>query len=473
LIFVEKKHEYGWTYPTSSIDSNDWQPFYCYPLTTPGSIGFKMKLTIKAIDAIKPDGRDHVEWDDEVPRYGLRVKPSGVMSFVIQYRTAQGRPRKITIGRYGPWAPGQARTEAKRLLRLVDQGEDPAEAAAKEKEAITVATLCDEYLSAAEAGLIKGRNEQPKRASTIRQDKPRISAHFKPLIGNKLIRDFTRADARQFYEDVARGRHAKRNGKSVIKGGQSAARRCVGLGGGMFTYAVRLGYREEGPNPFANLGIPGDRKRQFRLEPDGWRALGNVIAAAKEQGVPWQTTEIAMLLALTGCRLREISDLQWAEIDFAAHCFRFDPDRVKTAPLRHVGREAVALLKTLKQLNREPDSAFVFPMRRKSGRDLPYTGFQLAFRQINPSFSAHLIRHAYAGTAEASCGLHESTVGALLGHSKRSGNMTAGYILKPDALLLAAADKVSRFIWQAMTGEIATAHIFHLASRSSNSSSEM
>jgi integrase len=414
---------------------------------------FKMKLTIKAIDGIEPDGRDSVKWDDEVPRYGLRVKPSGVKSFVVQYRTPQGRARKLTIGQYGTWAPEQARTEAKRLLRLVDQGSDPAEVAAKEKAAITVAKLCDEYMGAAEAGLIIGRNEQPKRAGTIIGDKSRITAHIKPLLGQKLVRDLTRADARRFYEDLARGKAVMRNGKSVRGGGQTAARRCVGLCGGMFTYAIRLGYRPEGPNPFGNLGIPGDRKRRFRLETDGWRALDKAIAAAEGRGVAWQTTEIAKLLCLTGCRLREISELRWAEIDFAGRCFRFDPDRVKTGPLRHVGREALALLQKLKQLNREPDSAFVFPARRKSRRDLPYTGFQQAFRQINPGFSAHLIRHAYAGTAEADCGLHESTVGALLGHSKRSGNVTAGYILKPDALLLAAADKVSRFIWRAMTGE--------------------
>jgi hypothetical protein len=36
-----------------------------------------MKLTIKKIDEIEPNGRDVVYWDDDVPRYGLRVKPSG------------------------------------------------------------------------------------------------------------------------------------------------------------------------------------------------------------------------------------------------------------------------------------------------------------------------------------------------------------------------------------------------------------
>jgi integrase len=425
---------------------------------------FKMKLTIKTIDAIKPDGRDHVEWDDEVPRYGLRVKPSGVLSFVVQYRTAQGRSRKLTIGQYGTWTPDQARTEAKRLLRLVDQGVDPAEAAAKEREAITVAELCDEYMSAAEAGTIIGKLGQPKRASTIKEDRIRIRAHIKPLIGEKLVRDVTKADARRFYEAVARGRNVKRKGKSVEIGGRSSAKRCAGLCGSLFEHAARLGYRPDGPNPFRNLGLPADGKRRFRLEPEGWRALGETIAAAQMRGIAWQVTEIAKLLALTGCRLREISDLHWNEIDFAGRCFQFDPERVKSGAMRPLGYEALEILRTLKSLNRAPASAFVFPVTR-GDRDIGYQGFHLAWIQANPAFSAHFIRHAFASTAENDCGLHESTVGALLGHSGRSGNVTRGYIVKPDSLLLSAANKVSGFIAAAMAGKEFQAEIVPFQAR--------
>jgi hypothetical protein len=48
-------------------------------------------------------------------------------------------------------------------------------------------------------------------------------------------------------------------------------------------------------------------------------------------------------------------------------------------------------------------------------------------------------------------GYSQPTIGALLGHSARG--VTAGYIHKPDPVLVAAADRVSRAIWRAMTGE--------------------
>jgi hypothetical protein len=76
-----------------------------------------MKITKKTVDAARPNGeRDAIYWDDEVRRFGLRVWPSGVKTYFIQYRNAQGRSRRFKIGQYGAWTPDTAREEAKRLL---------------------------------------------------------------------------------------------------------------------------------------------------------------------------------------------------------------------------------------------------------------------------------------------------------------------------------------------------------------------
>ena len=56
-----------------------------------------MKLTKRAIDAAKPDGTDRVLWDDDLRGFGLRIKPSGLKSFVIQFRNRQGQSDALPL----------------------------------------------------------------------------------------------------------------------------------------------------------------------------------------------------------------------------------------------------------------------------------------------------------------------------------------------------------------------------------------
>ena len=100
-----------------------------------------MKLTKKSIDAIKPIPKEQVHWDDELRGFGLRTKPSGLKSFLIQYRNRQGRSRRLTIGNYGRLTPEEARREARRLLSDVERGIDPVEQRLEERNVTTVADL--------------------------------------------------------------------------------------------------------------------------------------------------------------------------------------------------------------------------------------------------------------------------------------------------------------------------------------------
>lgn len=99
-----------------------------------------MRLTKRAIDAITPDAYcDLFFWDDLLPDFGLRVKPSGAKSFLVQYRNAHGLNRRLTLGRYGVLTPDQARTAAKLPLADVARGGDPIEAKAARRGAMPVA----------------------------------------------------------------------------------------------------------------------------------------------------------------------------------------------------------------------------------------------------------------------------------------------------------------------------------------------
>ncbi|HWB48646.1 MAG TPA: Arm DNA-binding domain-containing protein [Stellaceae bacterium] len=111
----------------------------------------------------------------------------GLKGFVIHYRTSDGRPRRVVIGRYGLMTVEEARQFAHEKLVAVSKGIDPVAEEAKAAGLPTVAEVCDWYLTKAEAGRILGRRRRPIKASPLAMDRGRIESHIKPLLGRRQI----------------------------------------------------------------------------------------------------------------------------------------------------------------------------------------------------------------------------------------------------------------------------------------------
>src|ERR1700757_4961626 len=115
----------------------------------------KQRIGLRQVRSLKAGG---VIWDATLPGFGARRQKSEAVSYVLFYRTNEGRQRWFTIGKHGaPWTPEQAREEAKRLLGSVAHKADPAAEKRAKRNAKIVEELCDLYLADAEAGQLLTR----------------------------------------------------------------------------------------------------------------------------------------------------------------------------------------------------------------------------------------------------------------------------------------------------------------------------
>ncbi|MDN3719991.1 Arm DNA-binding domain-containing protein [Roseibium salinum] len=198
-------------------------------------------MTIKLKDAIikalpSPEKGNKITYDSEVKGFGCRVTAAGTRSFVLNYRTRSGRERRITIGSFPDWQTSAARDEAKELKRRIDRGEDPMTEVEADRNAKTVADLCDRY---AEEHLPK------KRASSAEDDRAMIARYIKqdgekaakiePRLKHLKVNEVTFSDIDGLHRAITK------------RGHPYVANRVLALLSKMFNLAIRWQWRADNP----------------------------------------------------------------------------------------------------------------------------------------------------------------------------------------------------------------------------------
>ncbi|MGF1641267.1 MAG: tyrosine-type recombinase/integrase [Rhodospirillales bacterium] len=399
-------------------------------------------LTKKSVDAAAADpARERFLWDDRLRGFGLRVKPSGAKSLVIQYRNAHGQSRRLTICRVGEMTPDQARERARALIAAVRDGEDPAADRRAAREAATVADLVDTYLRDGPAA------NPGKKQSSWRTDESNLRRHVVPLLGTRPVATLTRADIERFQADVAAGKSAaklrtKARGVARVAGGSGTAGRTLAVLAAMLNFAVDRGLIAT--NVARGVRRPPQRLRERFLSEAEVARLAATIAEMEAAGDVNGTVAAAIrLLMLTGARKGEVLALRWSEVDFERGVLRL-PDSKTGAKVIPLGAPALELLAGLPR-----NGERVFPgWIHGSAATIPHKAWRLIVERAELSgLRIHDLRHSFASFAVAS-GESLFLVGKVLGH--RQSRTTEGYAHLSNDPLRAVADRTGRRIADAM-----------------------
>src|SRR5437773_134527 len=108
------------------------------------------KITKRAVDALKPAHKPFIAFDDDVKGFGLRVMPSGVKSYILEYRPGSGgrsmAKRRLTLGKHGAMTSEQARKAAQEALARIRLGQDPQAEKSRQRASLTVVRLIDAFI---------------------------------------------------------------------------------------------------------------------------------------------------------------------------------------------------------------------------------------------------------------------------------------------------------------------------------------
>ena len=263
--------------------------------------------------------------DTKAPGLRVRVTNTGAKAFVFEGKLNRQTIRR-TIGDVRTWSIEQARTEARRLAVLLDNGQDPREIerqqqadkaaaqAAASAQALTVGELWPLYLAQGrpkrkDAWKPRYRADLESMASPGGAPKKRgqgltLPGPLHPLMGLALVDVTPDALATWYDREALRGKDQAARARGMFQG---FLRWCSGQP----EYRA-LADREAPKDPRIVENLPPTKRRTGALEaaqvPGWWQGveeLGNRTASA-----------YLKTLLLTGARREEVAAIQWQDVDF-------------------------------------------------------------------------------------------------------------------------------------------------------------
>jgi integrase len=356
-----------------------------------------MKLTKRVVDDAKPGPKRYVVWDVEIKGFGLLVLPSGVKSYIFNYRTPEGRERRLTIGQHGAITCEQARKIAADHKHAVAHGADPLERKQEQRRAPTVGDILDAYLAS--------ESFADKADGTKATDRGRIERHLRPLLGRKHAHLVTETDVRKTFAAIRDGKTAGdiktgKFGLARVRGGPLAARMSIVILSTVFNWAIRNRLLADNPCKFVELAPIASRDAILE-DAAGYAELFRTLQRMEDNRlIRAPAADAIRLIALTGCRRNEAAELRWRHVERSR--IVLPPTGHKSG--RRTGKPKVIALPAEAQaiIARQPAGGpddYVFAPSRKTGGAIKLSDEWRKVRaeaNIPAKVTLHCLRHSTA-----------------------------------------------------------------------------
>ena len=374
----------------------------------------KLRITLnkRNVDALKPEDKPWIAWDDRLTGFGVKVHPTGAKSFIVNYRAGDGgrkAPNKrVVIGRYGKITADQARRIAQETLGRVAGGHDPAGERAEARAMPTLQDAVDDYMAA-----------NPKRGdSTNTAYRRHARLHLGDWMGRPLDA-ITRRDVEARFNRIGE-ESGMESANHVMSFLRSVYRRpCVD----------HDGLRNPVEQWLAGGGRFNTRKRRKISAPaevlPRWRAG---IEAQVESPV---VRDIFWFGLYTGMRVGEIEGLRWDRVDLDVGLFRVEETKTGEPLELPVTRQLSAILaRRLADRAATPPHlrVWVFPSAKSaSGHIEAIEGYYARITLAGGAkFWFHALRNCFITVSERELLLPRTLTKRLVNHARPS-DVTEGY----------------------------------------------
>jgi len=338
-------------------------------------------------------------WDVAVPGFGIRISAKGRKSFVLVYR-AQGRARRLTIGRYPSVTLAEARARAHTALGQVAAGGDPACEKILERRrptAESLEALCGDFIEK----YARPRNRNWKETERI------LRREFVPRWGVRAVASIKKGEVIEAIDGI------------VKRGSPGGATRSFAILRRFFNWCVERGVLEV--SPCHALRAPTTPLSRDRVLSDD--ELRSVWRAAASIGYPYGP--IVQLLVLTAQRNGEVAGLQWSEIDDRDNLWLLPRERTKSKR-QHVVPLGLAVLKIIRSVPRI-DDRLLFPSMTGSGLVSGFSKWKARVDELSGVTGWHLhdLRRS-AATGMARLGVAPHVIERVLNHTSGTFGGVAG-----------------------------------------------